>query len=141
MADITAATDEMLAVVTAAWNVAPAVAGVGTVPLLIEFRDGNTEPKNANVWARVTIRHSEADSFAYGKKYKNEGTLYFNIFVRPSNYAASMAEALAKLIIPALRTHTGNVRFSRVRPQEMGLVNNWRQVNVLASFEYFERNY
>lgn len=140
MANVTAATDEMLGIIREQWQYAPGVAGVGVVPLMIEHIDGNNEPRNASVWARVTVRHAEADSFALGKKYRNDGTLYVNIFAKPSPKAATICEEIAKLVIPALRQHNGDVRFTRVRFNEAGIVEGWRQVNVLASFDYYERN-
>ncbi len=140
MASITEATDEIIAAVEAAWSNAGVIVG-SSCPLMIEHREGNAEPKpKPRAWGRATVRHTEADVIAMGKAYKNEGTLYLNIFVQPSPTAAGMAEMLSKPVTAALRSHNGRVRFTRVRPQEAGVEDGWRQFNVLASFDYYERN-
>lgn len=138
--DVTGATNELIKIVVDAWTGAAAIIG-GSCPLMIEHEVGSEKPANAvKGWGRVTVRHAESDTMAMGKRYLNDGTLYVNVFVKPGPKAATLAESVAKLVTRALRYHNGQVRLTRVRQQEAGVEDGWRQVNVLATFDYYERN-
>ena len=138
--DVTGATNELIKIVADAWTGAAAIVG-GSAPLMIEHEVGNDVPSNpVKGWGRVTVRHAESDTMAMGKRYLNNGSLYVNIFVKPGPRSATLAEAIGKLVTHALRYHNGQVRLTRVRQQEAGVADGWRQVNVIATFDYYERN-
>ena len=134
------ACDELTKIVNDAWTGVPAIVGA-FAPLMIESRDGNDEPKpRPKGWGRFTIRHGEADSEAFGKKYRNYGSLFVNIMILPTPGATEKLKPISALINAALRAHRGDVLLTRVRTQEAGIQGGWAQYNVLADFNYFQRN-
>ncbi len=144
MADITTATDEMLGVVRTAWEAQAATIINGPAPMFYTMKDRIADPKPPvpRAWGRTTILHSEADGYAHAQKYRNEGTLYVNVFVQTSDQAGRDCQKLAQMVKAALRAHasSGEVTFTRVRIQEAPLEGDWTRINVLSAFYYFERN-
>lgn len=143
MADIVSATDEMLGVIKAAWDAQAASIIGSSAPMLYTIKDRIKNPLPVTrAWARTTVLHSEADSYAHAQKYRNEGTLYVNVFVQTSDQAGRDCQKLAQMVKAALRAHasSGEVTFTRVRVQEAPIEGDWTRINVLSSFYYFERN-
>lgn len=142
MAGMIEASDEITKVAADAWLAnAPAIVGATPLALMIELRDGDKEPTNRpKAWARITLRHDEADTFAFGRRYMNSGTLYVSVFVLFSDASGNIAQRLGVMLSDAIRAHNGSVTFSRVRPQEAGNDGVWSQFNVLASFSYEQDN-
>jgi hypothetical protein len=135
-------TAAIVGLITSAWEAVQFIVAEPT-ELLIELRDGLRDPVNKQrTWARLTVRHNEADAYALGARYAVSGSLYVNISVPFKASAGHLAQRVALHLTDALKSYSGDdvVEFSRIRSNEIGHVGGYYCVNVLADFEYLQLN-
>lgn len=100
------------------------------------------KPAASQPWARVTLRHVEADQRslqAQDQLYENEGILIVQLF-EPSG--RGLAQSIMRTpMLQALRATTtpSLVWFRRVTSAEQGISEHWYQTNVSAIFQYDTR--
>lgn len=101
-----------------------------------------TKPAANEPWARVMLRHVEADQrslVADNQLYENEGILIVQLF---EPYGQGLAKSiLTTPMLQALRATTtpSLVWFRRVTAAEQGISEHWYQTNVSAIFQYDTR--
>lgn len=98
-----------------------------------------SKPDGSLPWARVALRHVEAEQRtlqAQGQIWENEGILIVQLF-EPSGRGLA-TDTLSTPLMKALRAHItpGVCWFRRVTRDEKGISEHWHQTNVNAIFEY-----
>lgn len=98
-----------------------------------------TKPAASLPWARVMLRHVEAEQRtiqAQDQLYENEGIVIVQLF-EPSGQGLAKS-ILTTPMLQALRATTtpGLVWFRRVTSAEQGISEHWYQTNVSAIFQY-----
>jgi len=114
---------------------------VGAANILYPNRP-EAKPAASSAWARVTLRHVEADQRslqAQDQLYENEGILIVQLF-EPSGRGLALS-TLTTPMLQALRVTTtpSLVWFRRVTSAEQGISEHWYQTNVSAIFQYDTR--
>lgn len=97
------------------------------------------KPAASTPWARVTLRHVEADQRtiqAQDQLWENEGVVIVQLF-EPSGRGLAQS-ILTTPMLQAFRATTtpGLVWFRRVTSSEQGISEHWYQTNVSAIFQY-----
>jgi hypothetical protein len=98
-----------------------------------------TKPAASLPWARVMLRHVEAEQRtiqARDQLYENEGIIIVQLF-EPSGKGLALL-TLPTPMLQAFRATTtpGGVWFRRVTKSEQGISEHWYQTNVSAIFQY-----
>lgn len=98
-----------------------------------------TKPAASLSWARVMLRHVEAEQRtlqAQDQLYENEGIVIVQLF-EPSGSGLAKS-ILTTPMLKALRAKStpGLVWFRRVTSLEVGISEHWYQTNVSAIFQY-----
>lgn len=134
-ATIEQARDDMIQLVNDAWP-------VGTVLIFDGFK--GDKPNGAVTWGRVTVRHNGGGQSTISRqnqksRYTRTGTLYVNMFSPPGDGLRKL-DPLTKIVLDAIegKTTPHGVWFTKVRVRELGIVEGYEQVNVLADFSYDE---
>lgn len=132
MTTLTAATDEMLAVFKAAWDLTGYAVVWSDIP-------GNP-PATEAPWARVAVRHatgsqSSLAGSAGSKLHTHTGTLWVQIFV-PLGQGETVGRTLAQQVLDAYRAARGAVWYRNHRFREAGNSGAFVQVNCLIDFSY-----
>jgi hypothetical protein len=96
-------------------------------------------PGGEQPWARVTIRHGEAPTRAFGQGsalYANTGFVTVQVFT-PLGNANVSAYNIAFALVKAYRTAKNEgVSFRNARLKEVGSSGAFEQTNVLTDFSY-----
>lgn len=97
------------------------------------------KPAGSLPWARVTLRHVEAEQEtlqAQGQLYENEGILIIQLF-EPSGRGLAQSTMTTPMLNGLRAKYTpGLVWFRRVTSSEQGISEHWHQTNVSAIFQY-----
>ncbi len=128
-----------------AWEAnTPALTGSTAPP--IEWPDEpQTETplsQGAGPWARVTIQHATRDVTSISTqpgqgRVAATGTVMVNIFVPSGKRGLAFAARLGKVALAAFEgQRAGDLWFTGVVPQEVGVDGAWLQYNVKATFHY-----
>lgn len=134
-ATVEQARDQMLSLIKAVWP-------SGETLVYDGFKE--EKPTAQEVWGRVSVRHNSGGQCTISKiggksRYERTGTLYINLFAPPGDGLRAL-DPLTKTVLDAIegKTTSGGVWFTKTRVREMGIVEGWYQVNVLANFSYEE---
>lgn len=138
--------NEIIRVVDTAWKAAAAATGVKGPFLDLEIAAASGEdappPQSASraPWARLRVQHTASQSTAIsGRKYRNEGSITVNVFTfRNTSAAWNDCQLIGDFLKLAIRKHRGNVQFYDVTMRERPVNNGFSQVDVVASFYWFE---
>lgn len=142
--------NEIIVLVRAVWNTAPAIIGLpGPYPDVViadidkdNNPDGEVNPGaggNTKPFARMRIQHTEARPTSIsGRRYRQNGTLTVNLFV-PTKRSDAHAKSIliGDAMAYALRRHRGSVQFLGVTPRERPVNNGFNQIDVVSDF-YWE---
>lgn len=140
------ARDYILEKFKTAWDAnSPAVNG-GDIPY-VEYQ--NVHPgqaplsKGNKAWARITVRHAFSNQRSFGgigqRIFTRAGRVMVQIFVPAGKQGLVLADRLGKVATDAFEgdeTAAGSIWFRNVTYSEIGIDNNWFQVNVGLDFEY-----
>lgn len=138
--------DSILGAFRDRWQADTPALNEGTVPD-VEWPD---EPeaqtplsKGTVPWARVTIKHGYrgVTTIGYGLpgqgRVAADGTVAVSIFVPAGKRGLAFAARLGKVAIAAFEgQRAGDVWFTDVMPEEVGVDGAWFQYNVKAKFHY-----
>jgi len=134
-ATVEQARDQMFGLIKDAWP-------VGTTLIYDGFK--GEKPEAQVTWGRVSVRHFGGGQATISRlnsmsRYERRGTLYVNLFAPPGDGLRAL-DPLTKTVLDAIegKTTAGGVWFTQVRVRELGIVEGWEQVNVLANFSYDE---
>ena len=90
-------------------------------------------------WARVTLNAvtSRVRGYGAGIRRRREGTIIVQIFTRP-NKGVQKANQLAQVVIDAFESdaYSGQIKFSDVVPQKVGVQRKWYQLNVSVIYRW-----
>lgn len=102
------------------------------------------KPTTQVPYARITVRHNDGGQSTISRlagksRYERVGTLYVNLFAPPADGLRAI-DPLTKTVLDAIegKTTPRGIWFTKVRVRELGVVEGWYQVNVLANFSYDE---
>lgn len=128
------AKDVMLSIMLTAWN------AFGLTAERIVWDDlPGTVPGGDQPWARVTIKHGDAPTRAFGQGgalYANTGFVTVQVFTAVGG-AGVQAYELAFAVVTAYRSaRNEGVSFRNARLKEVGSSGAFTQTNVLADFSY-----
>lgn len=112
--------------------------GATTAPLTLE--NEKFDPPADAAWGRGVVRHFNREQESLGgignRKFESTGQCVVQCF-GPLNDGTSPADALAVIVIDALEGKTiSGVRFFGATPREIGVTEDWFQINVEADFTY-----
>ena len=123
----------------------PAVNG-GAIPPIEYPDEPQTETplsKSTVPWARIAAKHATRQTTTIGYtipgqgRVEADGIVMVNIFVPAGKRGLALAARLGKVAITAFEgQRTGDVWFTDVVPEEVGVDGAWFQYNVKAKFHY-----
>mgnify|MGYP006921313118 CR=1 FL=1 len=93
-------------------------------------------------WCRIAVKHQERMLTTIGTlpgqgRTKSTGTVKVNIFVPAGKRGLAFASRLGKVAVAAFEgQRAGDVWFTDVVPQEVGIDGAWYQYDVKATFHY-----
>jgi len=147
MASLTAeqARDYILAKFKAAWDANSPAVNDGAAPP-VEYPNMPQQPHLADglvPWARVYVRHTSSDQSSLGavgqRRFTRYGIVTVQVFVPAGKQGLVRADRLGKVALDAFEgeeTSTGDVWFRSALCREVGVVDDWYQMNVTAEFTY-----
>lgn len=99
--------------------------------------------KGKKPWARIAAKHSYRGTTTIGTQLPDhgrieaEGVVMVNIFVPAGKRGLAFAARLGKVAVAAFEgQRAGDVWFTDVVPEEVGVDGAWLQYNVKAKFHY-----
>ncbi len=101
----------------------------------------NFPPAAQIPWARVTLQHVSGTHSAFGgdgqNRFTHTGILTVQIFT-PIGKGGRDAYTLAQTVVEAFQggETLNGVRFRNVASNEIGVDDDWFQINVVINFEY-----
>lgn len=99
--------------------------------------------KGKKPWARIAVKHGYRGTTTIGTtlpghgRVRADGTVMVNIFVPAGKRGLAFAARLGKVAVAAFEgQRAGDVWFTDVVPEEVGVDGAWFQYNVKAKFHY-----